>query len=43
LRKNIESLGDWLAFINIALMPMLIILYVLVRLVVRRRRTHRFL
>ncbi len=43
LRKNIESLGDWLAFINIALMPMLIILYVLARLVVRRRRTHRFL
>jgi len=43
LRKNIESLGDWLAFINIAFVPMLIILYVLVRLVVRRRRTHRFL
>ena len=43
LRKNIESLGDWLAFINIALMPLVIILYVLVRLFLRRRRTHRFL
>lgn len=44
LRREIESLGDWLAFINIALMPALIILYVLIRLMVRRRRrTHRFL
>ena len=43
LRKNIESLGDWLAFINIALMPVMIILYVLLRLLVRRRRTPRFL
>ena len=43
LRKNIENLGDWLAFINIALMPMVIILYVLIRLFLRRRRTHRFL
>lgn len=43
LRQDIENLGDWLAFINIALVPLLIILYVLVRLVVRRRRTHRFL
>ncbi|WP_262693090.1 GldG family protein [Kordiimonas aquimaris] len=44
LRRNIENLGDMLAFINIALMPMLIILYVLVRLVIRRRAGgHRFL
>ncbi len=43
LRQDIESLGDWLAFINIAFVPILIVLYVLIRLVVRRRRTHRFL
>ncbi len=43
LRKNIESLGDWLAFINIALMPLAIILYVLIRLFLRRRRAHLFL
>lgn len=44
LRQDIENLGDWLAFINIALMPLLIILYVLLRLVLRRsKRTHRFL
>ena len=44
LRQDIENLGDWLAFINIALVPFLIVLYVLVRLVLRRsKRTHRFL
>lgn len=44
LRQDIESLGDWLAFINIALVPFLIVLYVLVRLVLRRsKRAHRFL
>lgn len=44
LRRDIESLGDWLAFINIALMPLLIVLYVLVRLIIRRRAGgHRFL
>lgn len=44
LRQDIENLGDWLAFINIALVPLLIVLYVLVRLVVRRsKRAHRFL
>lgn len=44
LRQDIENLGDWLAFINIALMPLLIVLYVLVRLVLRRsKRSHRFL
>ena len=43
LRKNIESLGDWLAFVNIALMPLVIILYVLIRLFLRRRRAHLFL
>ena len=44
LRQDIENLGDWLAFINIALVPFLIIVYVLVRLIVRRnKRTHRFL
>lgn len=44
LRQDIDALGDWLAFINIALMPLLIVLYVLVRLVWRRnKKTHRFL
>lgn len=44
LRQDIENLGDWLAFINIAFMPLLIVLYVLARLMLRRsKRTHRFL
>lgn len=43
LRQDIESLGNWLAFINIALMPGLIILFVLGRLFLRRRKGHRFL
>ena len=44
LRQDIENLGDWLAFINIALVPFLIIIYVLVRLVARRnKKAHRFL
>ena len=44
LRQDIENLGDWLAFINIALVPFLIIIYVLVRLVLRRnKQAHRFL
>lgn len=43
LRQDIEGLGDWLAFLNIALMPALIILYVLLRLVIRQRSSRRFL
>lgn len=43
LRRDIETLGDWLAFINIALVPLLIILYVLVRLMLRRRSGRRFM
>ncbi len=44
LRQDIDTLGDRLAFINIALMPLLIVLYVLVRLVWRRnKKAHRFL
>lgn len=38
LRQDIEGLGGWLAFINTALMPLLVILYVLVRLFLRRRK-----
>jgi ABC-type uncharacterized transport system involved in gliding motility auxiliary subunit len=45
LRQNIESLGNWLAFINIVFVPGLIILFVLVRLFWRKRKRkgHRFL
>lgn len=44
LRQDIDTLGDWLAFINIALVPLLIVFYVLVRLMLRRsKRKHRFL
>lgn len=38
LRQDIDSLGGWLTFINTALMPMFVVLYVLGRLVMRRRR-----
>ena len=37
LRAEIVGLGKWLAFINIALVPLLIIALVLVRLYFRRR------
>jgi len=37
LRSEIESLGAWLAFLNIALVPLLIILLALIRLFMRRR------
>lgn len=44
LRQEIENLGDRLAFINIALVPILIVLYVIGRLFVRRRKSsNRFL
>ena len=36
LRSEIESLGTWLAFLNIALVPLLIILLTLLRLFTRR-------
>ncbi|MFC3050599.1 GldG family protein [Kordiimonas pumila] len=39
LRAEIVGLGKWLAFINIALVPVLIILIVLIRLWLLRRRT----
>jgi len=37
LRSEIESLGKWLAFINILLVPILIVFIALVRLFLRRR------
>jgi len=37
LRREIDSLGNWLAFINIALVPILIVLVGVVRLFMRRR------
>lgn len=37
LRQDIDSLGNWLAVINIALMPLLIIAFALVRVLLRRR------
>lgn len=44
LRRDIDALGDWLAFLNVALVPILIVIYVLVRLMLRRGgRTRRFL
>lgn len=38
LRQDIDGLGGWLAFVNTAMVPLMIILYVLVRLFVRRRK-----
>jgi len=38
LRTEIDSLGSWLAAINIALMPLLIIAFALIRVLLRRRR-----
>ncbi|WP_020400526.1 Gldg family protein [Kordiimonas gwangyangensis] len=38
LRAEIESLGNWLAVINIVLVPFLLIVFALVRVYVRRRR-----
>lgn len=43
LRKNIDELGDWLAFINIALVPLLVALFAIVLAVLRRRRRARAL
>jgi ABC-type uncharacterized transport system involved in gliding motility auxiliary subunit len=41
LRKNIESLGSTLKFINIALVPLLIILFAIVMTIVRHKRMNR--
>lgn len=38
LRAEIDSLGNWLAAINTALMPLLIIAFALLRVLLRRRR-----
>ncbi len=38
LRSEIDNLGNWLAAINIALMPLLIIAFALIRVLLRRRR-----
>ncbi len=37
LRREIESVGTWLAFLNILLVPILIVLIALLRLLLRRR------
>lgn len=41
LRSDIESVGSWLAFLNIALVPILIVFIVGMRLVIRRRAARR--
>jgi gliding motility-associatede transport system auxiliary component len=41
LRREIESVGAWLAFINIAFIPIIIVLIALVRVMMRRRRGYR--
>jgi ABC-type uncharacterized transport system involved in gliding motility auxiliary subunit len=41
LRRNIDELGDWLAFVNIALVPLLVALFAVVLAVLRRRRRAR--
>ncbi|MBL4789982.1 MAG: Gldg family protein [Kordiimonadaceae bacterium] len=41
LRQEIEGLGKWLAFLNIALVPIIIVLGVLLRLMMRRRKAAR--
>jgi ABC-type uncharacterized transport system involved in gliding motility auxiliary subunit len=41
LRKDIDRLGAVLAFINIALVPMLVALFAVVLAVLRRRRRAR--
>jgi ABC-type uncharacterized transport system involved in gliding motility auxiliary subunit len=38
LRADIETLGSWLAVLNIALVPFLLIVFALMRVYVRRRR-----
>lgn len=38
LRADIETLGSWLAVVNIALVPFLLIVFALMRVYVRRRR-----
>ncbi|NVJ97298.1 MAG: Gldg family protein [Alphaproteobacteria bacterium] len=38
LRSEIDSLGNWLVAINVALMPLLIIAFALVRMLLRRKR-----
>ena len=37
LRSDIEALGSWLAVINIVAVPLLVILFALVRVYLRRR------
>jgi ABC-type uncharacterized transport system involved in gliding motility auxiliary subunit len=41
LRSKIDELGDWLAFVNIALVPLLVALFAIVLAVLRRRRRAR--
>src|SRR5215469_992605 len=43
LRKDIDALGSWLAFINIALVPILVAAFAMVLAVLRRRRRARAL
>jgi ABC-type uncharacterized transport system involved in gliding motility auxiliary subunit len=38
LRKDIDSLGAWLAFVNIALVPILIVIFAVAASMLRRRR-----
>ncbi|HWA90650.1 MAG TPA: Gldg family protein [Rhizomicrobium sp.] len=39
LRKDIDSLGAWLAFVNIALVPILIVIFAVAVAMLRRRRS----
>jgi len=41
LRREIENVGSWLAFFNIALVPIIIVLIALLRLMMRRRMNAR--
>ncbi|MBV9061486.1 MAG: Gldg family protein [Alphaproteobacteria bacterium] len=43
LRRSIDELGSWLAFVNIALVPILVAIFAILLAVVRRRRRARAL